>query len=54
MENRYGVDTCYFEKKLKSVLRDIANYTPDELARELARLSKTADPEVILEEKEFN
>lgn len=43
MANRYGPDTEYFSKKLKLVLEGINNYTPDELARELARLALTAD-----------
>ena len=38
--NRYGVDTDYFKKKLNRVIRDLENYTPSELYREL---STTAD-----------
>jgi hypothetical protein len=53
MTNSYGLDVSYFEGKLKLVLRDIKNYTPDELARELARYSVAADKAVILE-PEFN
>ena len=53
MINRYGVDTSYFRKNLKLLQRDIDNYRPDELARALARLSITADHNV-LKEGEFN
>ncbi len=53
MTNSYGLDVSYFEGKLNIVLRDIKNYTPDELARELARYSVAADKTVILE-PEFN
>jgi hypothetical protein len=43
MTNRHGLDTDYFSKKLKLVLEGINSYTPDEMARELARLAITAD-----------
>lgn len=47
--NEYGLDTQYFINKLSLIIRDAENYTPDEMARELARLSITADKAVILE-----
>lgn len=53
MKNRYGVDVGYFEKWIKRSLSDLSNYKPDELARELARMARTADSEV-LKEDEFN
>lgn len=53
MKNSYGLDVSYFKGKLELVLRDIKNYTPDELARELARYSSAADKTVMLE-PEFN
>lgn len=40
------IDTDYFINKLKLVIRDIKMYTPNELARELERLSQTAKEEV--------
>lgn len=49
MQNEYGLDVSYFESKLTQVLRNIACYMPDEMARELARLVKTADKSVLLE-----
>jgi hypothetical protein len=52
MPNEYGLDYKYFIKKLSLVIRDADRYTPDEMARELARLSVTADGSIILE-KEF-
>lgn len=52
MKNEYGLDVDYFQKKLKLIVRDADRYTPDEMARELARLSVTADKKVI-NEKEF-
>ena len=54
MKNRYGVDISYFQGKLSQVIVNLDNYTPAELARELARLSVTADESVILNEDEFN
>ena len=54
MSNEYGLDYKYFQGKLKLIVRDARNYTPDEMARELARMSKAADSSVILNEEEFN
>ncbi len=53
MKNRYGVDTSYFRKLFNRELQNLADYKPDELARVLARMSKTADPKVI-QEREFS
>ena len=53
MKNRYGVDASYFRKWFDRALTNLEDYKPDELARELARMSKTADPKVMLE-REFN
>ena len=53
MVNEYGLNVEYFKKKLRLVIRDAYRYTPDEMARELARLSVTANKKVI-KEKEFN
>lgn len=53
MKNRYGLDKYYVECKIKLILRDIDNYTPDEFAREVARLSIWADESVIKNEDEF-
>jgi hypothetical protein len=50
--NEYGLDAEYFAEKLKLILRDISRYTPAEMARELARMSVTAD-ESVLGEDEF-
>lgn len=50
--NRYGVDAPYFHGKLSIILRDMESYTPDELARSLARLALVADKDV-LDESEF-
>jgi hypothetical protein len=48
--NRYGVDVSYFRKTINRELnRDLRNFKPDELARVLARLSVTADNQVIFE-----
>lgn len=43
------MDSKYFKRKLELVVRDIELYTKEELARELARLAKTADESVLLE-----
>ena len=49
--NEYGLDVDYFQKWLAR-LQDISRFTPDELARELARMARAADSSV-LNEKEF-
>lgn len=43
-EHASKLDTDYFSKKLSLIQRDIAQYTPQELATELRRLSETALP----------
>lgn len=54
MNNRYGLDDQYFRKWMKRVLASgLEHYTPQELARELARMSKAAAPEVM-HEPEFS
>ena len=49
MANEYGLDHKYFKGKLELIIRDASRYTPDEMARSLARLSQTADKAVLLE-----
>lgn len=51
--NRYGLDVSYFDSLLARVARDLSDYTPGEFAREMARMSRTADEKVLLE-PEFN
>ena len=51
--NEYGLDVNYFSEKLNFILRDASRYTPAEMARELARLSVTAD-EAVIQENEFS
>lgn len=53
MKNRFGVDTTYFRRLFDRKLKNLADYTPAELARVLARMSMTADDSVLLE-KEFS
>jgi protein-arginine kinase activator protein McsA len=52
--NEYGLNYEYFQKKLEIIVRDARTYAPGEMARVLARLSKTAHSNVILTEPEFN
>jgi len=48
--NQYGLDNDYFERKIAILHRDgLRNWRPDELARELARMSRTADKSVMHE-----
>jgi len=47
--NRYGVDISYFRNWFDRSLRNLRDYKPDELARELARMSRAADSQVLLE-----
>lgn len=49
--NSFGLDVAYFSDKLGLVLRDLGNFTPEELARALARLARTACAEVLGEEE---
>jgi len=49
MKNEYGLDVSYFKKKLKLIVRDADRYTPDEMARELLRLSSAASTKVVIE-----
>lgn len=41
--NEYGLDASYFSKKLKSIMRDVNNYTPEEMTNELKRLCSVAE-----------
>ena len=50
MKNIYGLDQSYFTDKLKLVQRDVSNYTPQEMARELHRLAMVADENTVIEE----
>jgi len=40
--NTHGLDSHYFNKKLKCMVRDIECYTPDEMFNELSRLMMVA------------
>lgn len=40
--NRYGVDCAYFKGKLGLIMRDMENFTPEELARSLNGLAVVA------------
>lgn len=53
MNNRFGVDMGYMTEKLGILIRDMSNYTPEELSRSLARLAVTASSDV-LKESEFS
>jgi hypothetical protein len=49
--NEYGLDADYFAAKLKRILQGVSRYTPSEMARELARMSVTADKSVLGEDE---
>lgn len=51
-KNRYGADCAYFKGRMQLLMRDMDNFRPDELARELARMSRTADA-AVMHEAEF-
>jgi hypothetical protein len=51
-DNAHGLDDTYFRRWFKRILPDLSNWKPRELARELARMSRAAAPEV-LHEPEF-
>jgi hypothetical protein len=49
-KNRYGLDMAYFRNLFNRELnRPLSDFRPDELARVLARASRTADSEVLSE-----
>ncbi|WP_223508958.1 MULTISPECIES: hypothetical protein [unclassified Pseudomonas] len=52
-KNRFGLDMDYLKRRLNRLIRDLADFPPDEAARELARLARTADATVLAED-EFN
>lgn len=45
------LDAGYFKTRLKGLIAVLSNYTPAELARECARLSRRADPRVLQEDE---
>lgn len=45
-KNRYGIDCDYMRKKMSRIMRDMDDYTPDELILELERMAR-----VLREEK---
>ncbi|WP_067522401.1 hypothetical protein [Endozoicomonas ascidiicola] len=53
MKNISGLDTDYFKKRMNRVVRDIELFTPEEFARETARMAVIANSDV-LEDKEFS
>ncbi|MBJ2286766.1 MULTISPECIES: hypothetical protein [Pseudomonas] len=48
-KNRFGLDMDYFKRRLNRLIRDLADFPPDEAARELARMARTADHSVLAE-----
>lgn len=49
-KNRYGLDVGYFRNLFNRELnRTLQNYRPDELARNLLRMARTADKSIIAE-----
>lgn len=49
MKNQFGLDHHYFNEKLSQLVRDVEHYTPQEMARALARLSIVADQSIVRE-----
>lgn len=41
--NEYGLDADYFGKKLRSIVRDVSNYTPSEMMNEMKILFTVAE-----------
>lgn len=52
-KNRFGLDMHYFKRRLNRLIRDLADFPPDEAARELARMARTAES-TVLSEVEFS
>ena len=40
-KNRYGLDTSYVKSRLEIIIRDLENYKPDEIERELLGIADT-------------
>lgn len=43
MNNKYGLDSDYFKKKLSQLVRDADNYTPREMSTALSKLKNVSD-----------
>lgn len=43
MSNPYGLDDRYFKEKLSQLVRDVENYTPNEMVLALTRLKAVAE-----------
>ncbi|MGP4922421.1 MULTISPECIES: hypothetical protein [Pseudomonas] len=52
-KNRFGLDMDYLKRRRNRLIRDLSDFPPDEAARELARIARTADATVLAED-EFN
>lgn len=50
-KNRFGLDMEYVKRRLNRLIRDLADFPPDEAARELARIARTADATVLAEDE---
>jgi len=50
-KNRFGLDVDYLKRRLNRLIRDLADFPPDEAARELARIARTADATVLAEDE---
>ena len=46
-ENKHGLDSAYFKKNLKQLVRDVESYKPEEMALALSRLSVVASPSPV-------
>ena len=44
-KNRYGLDTSYVKSRLERIIRDLENYKPDEIERELLGIADTCKVE---------
>jgi hypothetical protein len=42
--NTFGLDSDYFRKELKHILREIEYYSPEEMSRALTVLASVANP----------
>lgn len=54
MTNEYGLDVDYFKGKLKIILRNIGNYTPQEMYNALTRLALVAEEEGEIFKEKYN
>lgn len=45
-KNEFDLDVGYFERKMAAIVKDLEDYTPEELHRELLKLAEVARKQI--------